>query len=371
MSDEQLWESVPIISKTDIVESGMGCLSIKYMNKYVNDKLIRYRTSGSTGLYMDIYWDKYEYIKSMTSLWILRKKYYDIKPNDRHFYFFTKRTCDLNEIEYENDVNSMGISKALLCEEKMSDVYMKLVEFKPVWAMLQPSVAEMLMYVKIKYSLPDIKTLKYIELTGEILLPELQNSLKNTFNCFVANQYGCNECNSIAYECPCGNMHIMSDNVHIITDEVGSAYLTTLHNFAMPFVKYGIGDKVAVDYKSKCSCGNSNPVLTVLKGRVHEFIVKENGEKINSSCVHRAIDIINEITDGNIKQYRILQKNIFQFVVNLVTDEVDMCYEFQGLFENILSSELGYAVAADVYITPYVLPDMESGKLCSFESLVA
>lgn len=43
---------------------------------------------------------------------------------------------------------------------------------------------------------------------------------KEHFNCQIANQYGANAFNIIAYECPHGHMNILESNVYV--EEVGS-----------------------------------------------------------------------------------------------------------------------------------------------------
>ena len=43
------------------------------------------------------------------------------------------------------------------------------------------------------------------------MFSKTRNLIQEVFNCTIANQYGCNEVNSIAYECECGNLHLMQD----------------------------------------------------------------------------------------------------------------------------------------------------------------
>ena len=88
--------------------------------------------------------------------------------------------------------------------------------------------------------------LKYIEFSGELLTDEVREMTKTIFNCNIANQYGANEVNSIAYECPYGNLHVMKSNVYVeIADEYdnaikdeceGRVLLTSLTNSVMPFI---------------------------------------------------------------------------------------------------------------------------------------
>ena len=120
--------------------------------------------------------------------------------------------------------------------------------------------------------------------------------------CSVANQYGANEVNSIAYECPQGHLHCMEDNVYVeilddqgipVPDGVsGNIYVTTCHNHAMPFIRYGIGDRESIA-ENTCSCGHHGRILKLKSGRGDDWVWMENGRKINLYVFIRAIEAVN------------------------------------------------------------------------------
>ena len=63
------------------------------------------------------------------------------------------------------------------------------------------------------------------ELNSERFTGETKWKIKDFFQCPAASQYGCYEANSIAYECPCGNLHVMTDNVYVeVLDEGGRPF---------------------------------------------------------------------------------------------------------------------------------------------------
>ncbi len=88
----------------------------------------------------------------------------------------------------------------------------------------------------------------------------------------MASYYGANEFHSIAYECPYGNMHLMSGNVYVevlndnkecVAGEEGEVYVTSLTNSVMPLIRYQIGDRGKIEAGKKCMCGNHSPVIVV------------------------------------------------------------------------------------------------------------
>ena len=61
------------------------------------------------------------------------------------------------------------------------------------------------------------------------------------------------------------------------TGEVGQVVVTPLHNFAMPLIRYAIGDLAEVG--GPCPCGRGLPVLTRVMGRQRTIVRLPNGER--------------------------------------------------------------------------------------------
>ena len=89
---------------------------------------------------------------------------------------------------------------------------------------------------------------------GESLTPYRRRTICRAFGTRVFDFYGANECNLAAWECPqTGHYHVCDDNVvmEIIRNgrsvkegESGEAVITCLHSYAMPFIRYSLGDIV-------------------------------------------------------------------------------------------------------------------------------
>lgn len=144
---------------------------------------------------------------------------------------------------------------------------------------LQPGIALILCDLAERIGRPS--ALRYIELTGEYLETAVQRKIQQIFFCQTANQYGTKEVNSIAFECPEGRMHIMSDSVYleIVSKEMddrektGNICVTTLCNFAMPFVRFRLEDRGRIKYNVSCACGRCGDILELLVGRDKDSIV--------------------------------------------------------------------------------------------------
>lgn len=106
------------------------------------------RTSGSTGKCSEVFWRRADYSNSLLRLWLLRKKYYDIRPDSKLVYFFP---ADDNEQEYVLEKNCLVISRKFLYSDTVEKIYHMLVSYDPERMILQPSLAAILCDCVEKY----------------------------------------------------------------------------------------------------------------------------------------------------------------------------------------------------------------------------
>jgi phenylacetate-CoA ligase len=111
-----------------------------------------------------------------------------------------------------------------------------------------------------------IKSLKLVITTSEMLYPEQRKIIEKAFGCRISQEYGAAEAAVIAFECPRGSLHVNSDNVYLEADENKHAIVTTLRNYAMPLIRYDLGDIIEIS-EDKCPCGLPLPVISQLQGR--------------------------------------------------------------------------------------------------------
>lgn len=367
------WAKVPVTYKDEIIGSEDEMIPFFYLAQPEKYQLQTERTSGSTGKCLEITWRAGDHTRSMLSLWVLRKKYYGIKPSDRFCYFYTCRGYGDQEKEYELKKNELGFSKQDLSEQKLDEIMDRMQEFRPVWLLLQPSIAMVLARYIFEYGVEDLDFIKYIELSGEMVTESGRRFIENAFDCPVASQYGCYEANSIAYECPEGRLHIMEDNVYVdILDEKGknipegeegNIVITSKHNYAMPFVKYAVGD-YGMFTGEQCTCGNCGKVLRLTKGRKNDQIRLRSGEYISIYAFIRVFQCIEQLEEILVYQYQVVQKDYDSFQVHVVMKgsqtRLEQCFR-----KHIFQEELREAEYQFIYHDK-LLPDPVTGKLRMF-----
>jgi len=111
------------------------------------------------------------------------------------------------------------------------------------------------------------KNVKMVKGTSEMILPAYQPEVIKAFGTKMISEYGAAETGLIAFECPEGNMHIISENVILEADENGEAIVTNLESHSFPVIRYRLGDIVKIDNVSSCACGRNHPILKEIIGR--------------------------------------------------------------------------------------------------------
>lgn len=350
-------DELPVIKKEDIMKDWENGISRKYLMQYLQGKLMSSWTSGSTGKCLRVLWTKEQYNESLLPLWMLRYKFYQIKPTDRFCYLYNTPNAEQKQqgdVIYEVIQDSMGFYKNNLTEEKICSIVEMMREYKPRWLMLQPSTAMLFAKTMEKLNLQKIALVEYLELSGEMLLEENRTYLKKIFNCTIANQYGCNELNSIAYECPEGNLHCLESNVFVeitqggrkIEDgREGEICLTSLNNMAMPLVRYAIGDYGILQRHHNCKCGLRSPVLQLTSGRVSTYIAHKDGTISAPYIFIHAVRAITERLGDVIIQFHVIQKEYDEFDVVFVLSEE--AYENFEVLEVIIEDLFLNSIAED------------------------
>lgn len=128
-------------------------------------------------------------------------------------------------------------------------------------------------------------------ITTAMVLHDFERQLiESVFRCPVTNRYGCEEVSLIACECPAHRgLHVNVDSVfvEIVVDgrparpgENGDVVITDLSNFAMPLVRYHVGD-VARWSAGECACGRAAPRLAAIEGREADYVVTPSGHYIS------------------------------------------------------------------------------------------
>lgn len=165
----------------------------------------------------------------------------------------------------------------------------------------------------LEHNIAPIDSLKGVVCTSEVLTDKMRANIEKAFQVRVYNQYGCNEAGLTGFECPDGNMHLVSSRCMYEIDDNGILLSTDLANDAYIFMKYNTGDIVEFSGEP-CSCGRCFPVISKIEGRGNELLVDQHNKVIHSSYFNFLFK-----NDDSIKQYQVTfdERSVF---INLKVD---------------------------------------------------
>lgn len=123
--------------------------------------------------------------------------------------------------------------------------------------------------------------------TGEQLYPDHREVIEHGFQSKVFDGWGHGESAGMAAECDKHTgYHISSEYgiIEVIQDKnwggmIGEIVATSLHNYAMPFIRYRTGDLGALSEQC-CSCGRSLPLLREIVGRIDDIITSPSNKTV-------------------------------------------------------------------------------------------
>ena len=186
---------------------------------------------------------------------------------------------------------TIALNTACITEDGLKQFYANMLTFKPAIMVAYANAAALFArFVKDVGSVP----LRSVITTAEVLEDADRLLIEEAFCCKVFNRYGCREVSLIASECEQHDgLHIMAEGliVEIIhgnrqcePGEIGEVVVTDLLNYAMPLIRYRIGDMAAY-HPEPCACGRGLPRLKQIAGRVTGFLVGCDGRLVSGAAL--------------------------------------------------------------------------------------
>jgi phenylacetate-CoA ligase len=144
-----------------------------------------------------------------------------------------------------------------------------------------------------------------------------------------------------------------------VAGEIGQVVVTALHNFAMPLLRYALGD--FAELGAECECGRRLPVIERIRGRVRNMLTLPNGDRVWPLFGTNAISRV-----APVRQFRLVQKSLRELVLELsVARPLDPGEE--RLLRELVLGTLGHPFELDLVYLPTILR-AESGKFEEFRS---
>lgn len=200
--------------------------------------------------------------------------------------------------------------------------------------------------------------------TAEVLPEPKRDVIEKGFGVKVYDRYGCGEMKDIAQQCGHSpHSHVNADNVLVefLQDDrpvpcgiVGEVVATNLNNYAMPLLRYRLGD-LGHAVEEQCPCGRGLPLMSVLSGRIYEVLTLPNGGKVHAA-------LLNHIMYGlpGVRQYQIVQETLARLVCRIIRGP-EFSIDTPARIQSEISRYLGAEVHVDFEFPERIMPS-PSGK---------
>jgi phenylacetate-CoA ligase len=369
------WQDLPIMTKKDFQRPLLERLSKGFSNKNIYSN----KTSGSSGNPMVFAKDKMYHAMIWANI-IRRFDWYGIDFNHSYqarFYGMPidkianlkLRAKDFLSHRYRLnifDLSDTGIEKILH--------HFKHKKFDYINGYTSTIVLIAKYLKKNNLILKNIcPSLKVCIVTSEMLFEEDKILLENQLGIPIVNEYGASEVEVLAFQNTENEWIVNTETTFIeIVDKNGKAVpngqkgkilVTSLYNFAHPFIRYEVGDYGILDEKS-------TPKKTILKkliGRTNDVALLPSGKKAPGMTFYSITKkLFND--DGNVKEFVIHQTKLdtFEIIYNGEKEFSEKeIHKIKAVFSDFLEPNLTF-----VFKKTSILERNTSGKLKQFVSFV-
>ncbi len=337
-------------------------------------RLIRRRTSGSSGtpLVVRRTWTE----QSLLHLFRLRAwRSVGLRATDRRVSVGAVREND------SRDGKAMGrvLGAAGLHRHTRVDVFRPPRELLPQLEELRPDVLHG--YPGALARVADLRrerestslSPRFLMTGAEVLSPQLRRRIEEGFGVPVYDFYGTHELNLVAWECVhTGAIHtcddalifeVMVDGRPAAEGERGEVVVTGLYSYAMPFIRYKLGDLV-VRGRATCRCGAPFSTILAIEGRTFEYFPLPDGRSIHA---HEIGLRLAAAAGGRIRQYQLVQERTDRILLRVVPEP--SAPPAPAELHTVVRELIGEAAELEVELVDAILPD-SSGKSPPYRSLL-
>jgi phenylacetate-CoA ligase len=351
---QSLLQDFPIVSKQTFKEH----FDKFFSQKYSPDRLYHWHTSGSYGTPFTFFFTPDKKARKTAEL-IYFNRLTGFNLGMRHIHIAIRSKSRFTRILQ----NQIVVDPMIMSPGWAADVWRLIIHKNiPVIVGYTSSLMYLAEWLKGSGSFRN-HSLKIVIAIAEPLGDEKRAFLQNTFQCPVISRYASTEAGVIAQERiddPRFFVNTASLIIEVVNQdsdepvkpgEVGRLLLTDLFSYAMPFIRYDIGDMVRLADDSLNEGGVR--VLDSVEGRAVEIVTAPDGTRISPIAID---DVFDSICD--IDRFKFIQNGWTTYHVILIASPSE-------LRECTIRNKLYGLLGRDIVVSfEYVddIPALPSGK---------
>lgn len=355
---------LPIVTKEDL-RSNIDKVVIR-----TDEKLGSSKTGGTTGKSLEVYNRPFNSQERFAMLDDFRGRFgYELGKKTAWFSgksLLTNRDIKKNRFWKTDNFRKVRYYSTFHIKDEYLKYYVEdLIKFRPEYLSGFPSTMyDIAKYgMKHNYDFP-ANSVKAIFPTAESVTPNMRQTIETFFKTKMYDQYASSEGAPFIFECKEGNLHLeLQSGVFEVLDEnnkttqSGRLVVTSFTTEGTPLIRYDIGDSITLEDESKvCSCGNNNPMVKEILGRIDDYIYSPENGKINLGNVSNTL----KDTKGILK-FQAIQDSLNQIDLLVIVDKKVYSPEIEKKFIKNWRERIGEKMKLNIeYVDD--IPNEASGK---------
>ncbi len=318
----------PILTKHDVLNAGNSMTSNKWPKQLLNHAY----TGGTTGTPLNIFRSPWSI--GVEHAFVRRQwNWAGINLTDKCAYLTGRLVADVNEDlnfhSYDPFMKELILSTYHLNESRASNYIDLIRRYKCKAIVGYPSAIRFLAQVYSKHKSDELQ-IKSVLTSSETLTSSAKELIEQSFQCKVYDFYGSAERVCYVFTCEHGNYHIQPEYGYTELIPVNSdnpnrckVVATGFWNFAMPFIRYELGDIVNLAEEQNCKCGRRFPIIKNIEGRPADIIRTPSGREFGAAILTHLLYGTNNILESQIIQNSLGNIRI-DYVPNINFSEKDL-----------------------------------------------
>lgn len=363
-------QDIKNISKIPILSKELLRKNIKRIAAETNQKLEKDKTGGTTGKSLEVYNFPENSQERFAFLDDFRSRFgYELGKRTAWFSgktLLTDRDIKKNRFWKTDPIHHVRYYSTFHIKEEYLKYYVEdLIKFQPGYFVGFPSsILEIARFgLRNNYDFPE-GIVKAIFPTAEKVTAETRQTLETFFHTKVYDQYASSEGAPFIFECVNRKLHLeLQSGVFEVLNEndqpasSGRLVVTSFTNEGTPLIRYDIEDSIVLeDENVHCDCGNHNPLVKEILGRIDDYVYSPETGKINLG------NISNTLKDTKgIIQFQVIQDELNEINILVVRDDRDYNQKVEEKFIHNWRERVGNKMKIEInYVNE--IPTEASGK---------
>jgi phenylacetate-CoA ligase len=317
------------------------------------DRLKTTRTSGATGKPIFIrrtWWEQ----RLHSLFWLRARHYFGLRPTDRIASISFVRSGPGHGLQlHQIPLRALGLYRKhrIDCCLQADEIADALYELRPDWVGGQAGAVARVGRLLMEDPRPPLRP-RAVAAGGQMITPGMRRDIARGFDAPFHTGYASHEFGLIAWECKqTGKLHVCDDSLilELLEDgqpvghgERGEVVGTDLLSYAMPFIRYSLGD-LAVRGGSACPCGLPFSTIERIEGRTVDFFPLPDGRTLHP---YRVVGAFLNIAPW-VRRYQLVQEATDRIRLRIVpyrTPTPEQLEHVDGKIRPILGPEVDFRI---------------------------